>query len=541
MKRHRSGPLWVAVCVTWLGCAGGEPGGAGDFSPVDTEGAASGDGTWMGEPLSAGCEPGDGGISNGDTVLVTNHSTYHTVVGIAQRPLDMSARPPHLLVADGGTFTRIDGTATDGGYRFAGVPLGTYYLRTGQAYIVTDARHVELGSDFLGRPDTVFSEVGVTPLQLQLSNLAPWVPSWASEKAASRLELISGQVDMAGDVTFYEDPAAGQTSVSTHQAESWNLFSAVPIFEAAKGDALYVNQLGAVDAGTLPDGEALTNRTVVRSAQLAPFSFTPDGTTPLQVSAVMQPVPLREFSLEWRLPEYTARASQMHPSATPGSPLLVIEAGAHRPEDGWVSYSGTLFNLELPSGASYNFTRRLTYGNPFPSSWAQVATAWYSVHFQEVVPDGSGNTYSMSLGNMTTHDRVADLSTSPLRPRVTPPRGLTIDGLDANVQRQVGNTSPIIAWLPPDVGHPTAYRVALHRYHQDYGFGMTSLEWYFYVSGSATQVRLPPGTLRPAAIYQLQVTAMDITGHDLRQRPFNTMGGLPQGRAVAVSSFFTTP
>lgn len=80
---------------------------------------------------------------------------------------------------------------------------------------------------------------------------------------------------------------------------------------------------------------------------------------------MLQPVPLREFSLEWRLPEYTARASQMHPSATPGSPLLVIEAGAHRPEDGWVSYSGTLFNpAPSPSAPSSPRHEALSRGHP---------------------------------------------------------------------------------------------------------------------------------------------------------------------------------
>ncbi|MFP2907431.1 fibronectin type III domain-containing protein [Pyxidicoccus sp. 3LFB2] len=539
MTPHRRSPLWVAVCVTWLGCAGGEPDGSDGLPAVDTGGAVSGDGTWMGEPLSAGCEPGDGGTAS-NTVLVTNHVRYHTLVGTAQRPWDMSANPPHVLVPDGGTFTRIDGMATDGGYRFAGVPQGTYYLGTGRAYIVTDARQVELGSDHLGRSDTVFTDVSVTPLQLDLSNLAPWVPAWESEALASSLELVSGQVEMMGDVFLYDYPLAGQTTLATSEAESWNASNTFPVFEAAKGDALYVNQLGAVDAGTLPGGDSLTSRTVVRSAQLAPFNFTADGTTPLQLSAVMQPVPTREVSLEWRLPEYTARATQMHPSATLRTPEFRIEAGAHRPEAGSVGLSGTLLQLSLPSGSSYNFTRRLTYGAPFPATWAQVASAWYFLRHEEPIPDGSGRKYVVNFSNLVTTDRLADLVASPLRPRIAPPRGLTIDGLNAYVQRQVGTTSPVIAWQPPDLGNPTGYRVALSRYTDTHGFGMLELQGYFYVPGTTTQVRLPPGTLLPGSIYQVRVLAMDIAGHDLRQRPFG-MSGLPQGSASTLSSLFTTP
>ncbi|MCP3139319.1 fibronectin type III domain-containing protein [Pyxidicoccus xibeiensis] len=532
MKPHRPNPLWVAFCVTWLGCAGGEPEGSG--APV------SGGGTWMGEELSAGCEPGDGGTPGADTVRVTSHLRFHTLVGVAERPEDMSARPPHVLVQDGGTFTRIDGTATDGGYQFAGVPQGTYYLRTGNAYVLTDARHVELGSNHVGRVDTVFTGTSATPMQLTLSNLAPWVFMWDSQNFSS-LEVISGQVELAGEVYLHEEPQDGQTAVTASTAETWNHLNTVPVFEAAKGDALYVNQLGAMDAGTLPDGGAVVSRTVVRSTQTAPFDFTADGTTPLQVSGVMQSVPTQELALEWRLSEYTSRATQMHPAATLNKPVLYIEAGPHRPEHGTVGASGLLLRLELPARAAFNFTRRLAYGNPFPATWAQVGSAAYHLGHREMLPDGSGRMQSISIENMATRDLVTNLFASPLSPRLTPPRGLAIDGLDANVQRQVGATSPVISWLPPERGTPTGYRLALFRYVDDQGFVMAEFDGYFYVPGSTTQVRLPPGTLRPASIYKLRVLAMEITGQDLKGRPFQTLGGLPQSYATAVSSFFTTP
>ena len=76
---------------------------------------------------------------------VTSHSRYSTRVGIAEKPGGMSANPPYLLIPDAGTFTRIDGTFTDGGYQYAGVPQGTYSLRTGANYILTDARGARLG------------------------------------------------------------------------------------------------------------------------------------------------------------------------------------------------------------------------------------------------------------------------------------------------------------------------------------------------------------------------------------------------------------
>jgi hypothetical protein len=495
----------------------------------------------MGEPLSAGCEPGDGGTPGGDTVRVTSHSRYYTLVGIAEKPSGMSANPPYLLIPDAGTFTRIDGTFTDGGYQYAGVPQGTYYLRTGSNYILTDSRHVELGSDEIGRSDVVHTNVTMSPLQLDLSNLAPWVTYGSQAVQPSRLEFLSRQVDLMGEVFFDEDPVDGQTSMSTTQAWAWNLANTFPLFEAAKGDSMYVNQLGAVDAGTLPDGGALTHHTVVRSLELTPFDFTPDGVTPLPLGGVMQPVPTRELSVEWRLSEFLAPARQLHPSAVSGRPLLFVDAAPHRPEDGWVSYSSGLVNLQLPAGASYTFTRRLAYGDPFPSSWARIGTADYSMSYRNVVPDGSGQTFSMSFRALRTHDRLDDLVAAPIVPRITPPRGLTIDGLDANVQRQVGAASPVIAWLPPDVGTPTGYNVALYRLENNRGYYLARYQTTLRVPGSITQVRLPPGTLLPGSIYFVLVTALDITGHDPKHRPFQSLAGLPQGSAQAASSLFTTP
>ncbi|MFP2926303.1 fibronectin type III domain-containing protein [Pyxidicoccus sp. 3LG] len=495
----------------------------------------------MGEPLSAGCEPGDGGTPGGDTVRVTSHTRYHTLVGIAEKPEDMSANPPYLLVPDGGTFTRIDGTPTDGGYQYAGVPQSTYYLRTGSNYILTDARHVELGSDKIGRSDAVLSGVDESPMQLDLSNLAPWVTYGNPVVQQSWLEFVSGQLSLAGNIFFYEDPVDGQTSVSSAEAWAWNLSESFPVVEAAKGDSLYVTQLGAMDAGTLPDGGALTLHTVVRSLELAPFDFTPDGVTPLPLGGVMQPVPTRELSVEWRLSEHLAAAGQMHPSAVSGRPYLFVDGAPHRPEDGWLSYSGSLVNLPLPAGASHTFTRRLSYGDPFPSSWARIGTVDYSMSYRDVVPDGSGQLFTQSIRTLRTQDRLDDFVTAPIVPRITPPRGLTIDGLDANVQRQVGAASPVIAWQPPDVGTPTAYHVGLYRLTQSWGTYRSNFQTSLRVPGSTTQVRLPPGTLLPGSIYYVEVMAVDITGHAPKHRPFQTLGGLPQGWARTLSSLFTTP
>lgn len=540
MHLRRFSFLIVPSVAAWLGCAGGEPG----TSPESDEGlpqvvvvdpGQAGDGTWMGVELTAGCT--DGGTPTGDTVLVTSSTRYHTAAGVATRPNDMSASPPEVLVPNGLTFTRLTGTAVAGGYQFTGVPSGAYYLKTGTSYIVTDERQVELGTNRLGRADTVFTSQYVTPLQLNLSGLAPWTPYKSSYLPGSSVAVASGQVEVFGEVDIPGGVATGQTGIVTNQASLTNLMGNLPVFSAGAGDKLYVSQLGQMDAGTLPDGGALAYETVVRGLETSPFNFTANGTTALPISGVLQPVSMTELPIEWRLPEYTIRASEVHPAATLGTSTFSIVPAAHGLTNGWIGYSGELLNLLLPQGASFNLTRRLTYGNPFPSTWGVVGTTSYSFRVVGTVA-GSATQYNYS-GGIGTSDRLENLVAGPLLPRVTSPRSLSIDGIAASVQREVGAVSPVISWLPPAVGSPSAYRMTIYRFPPGQTYATAHAR--FYLPGSATQVRLPAGTLAPASIHYLRVTAVDAPTYDVEREPFVSAERLPYASADALSSLFTTP
>ncbi|RKH36075.1 hypothetical protein D7X12_33280, partial [Corallococcus sicarius] len=290
----------------------------------------------LGPQLAAGLTT-DGGT----TVLVTSSSYFHTAGGITSVPNTLSASQLEILVPNGSSFTHLNASAApDGGWLFTGVPPGLYYLRSGASYTVTDAREVELDWHEMGRADTVFSPETTSPLDIHVTNLAPWMPYQASTEPGSSLQLASGQVNLATLLTLYEDVPAGQTSLVTNQAELWNTTGGTPIFEAAKGDRLYVNQLSQLDAGTLPDGGALAYSTVVRSVEMPAFDYTPDGMTPLPVTGALQPVPQTAFTLDWRLSAYPGHASAVHPTATPYAPTFYVYPSAYGLSHGWaVSYT----------------------------------------------------------------------------------------------------------------------------------------------------------------------------------------------------------
>ncbi|TQF09139.1 hypothetical protein FJV41_46205 [Myxococcus llanfairpwllgwyngyllgogerychwyrndrobwllllantysiliogogogochensis] len=550
MQLPRFSVVLVSACAAWLVGCGDAPADsmelADGLSTIDPRSGPTGDGTWMGEPTGAGCEPDagtppptDGGPS-ADTVLVTSTTRFFTSVGISEQVEDLSANPPEILVPQGATFSLILGSAVPGGWEFRGVPQGPYYLHTGTTHVITSARHVDVGRNRLGREDAIYSEFNWAPLQINLLNLAPWTPSGSGNlQPGSSLQLTSGQVDLFGWMDLFERVPGGQTSILTNQA-SLSLGSGynIPIFEAARGDRMYVNQLSQFSAQALSDGTPVGYAAVERSLEVGAFDFAPDGVNPLPVSGMLQPVRMREFPVEWRLPAFTRFASEVHPLAAPWTPTLQVLPAAHGLSEGWIGYSGELLTLRLPRASSFDYTTRLKFGNPFPQNWGVVGASGYSFRHSVLLPDGSGKSLAIS-GTISTVDTLDNLIAGPLQPRVSPPRSLTIDGVPASVPREVGSVSPVIAWAPPTLGTPNAYRVAFYRYDPDLNFAFQTAS--LYVPGSATQVRLPPDVLQPDSIYYLRVGAIDAPGFDMERHPFTTHEQVPYSSADAVSSLITTP
>ncbi|WP_229908527.1 fibronectin type III domain-containing protein [Comamonas sp. JC664] len=495
-------------------------------------------------PVNPNDSAGDGTDAEGRdiagtrTVFVMNTERFFTAVGVAVRGKDMSANPPEILIRNGRTFTRIRGSPYAGGYRFLNVPEGEYYLKaSATTYVVTDEQHVEIGRNRLGREDTVFTEQYYNPLHLNLTNLAPWNAS-APYQNGSRLQFTSGEVEFLGEANIFDTIPNGETRLDTQNAFLDSYLGGTPVFEAAKGDRLYVNQLTAVNQGYLPSGQLLTASTVVRSMEVPAFDYVPDGMTPLSISGAMQNVPLSNVSLEWRLGSYAPLASAVHPAATYRSAAFYIEASAHGPEEGWVGYSGEVFAATLPQGAAFTLAQNFSYGNPYPSHWRMIGTAYHTYTTAEV-PPGLGGPPRTLRGNITVVDELENLVVNPIIPTLTPPRGLAIDGIPATSQRVVGNSSPVISWQPPANGAPTAYRVTVQHLHPE--FQILTTYGSIFLPSTTTEVRLPPGYLAPGSIYFLRVAAIDSPNADVTREPFSSYEKLPSVYADTVSSLFSTP
>ncbi|WP_226994151.1 hypothetical protein [Myxococcus hansupus] len=474
-------------------------------------------------------------VDGPDAVLVTHTERFHTSVGIAIRSLDLSSNPPELLVRTSSGFTQFTGAPHAGGYRFLGVPQGEFYLKRGSSFVVTDERHVEVGQNFRGREDTVFSSAFDAEMAVNLTNVAPWEDPDGSF-LGSRLQLVSGQLDFVAETYLWSATTPGMTHLNGYGL-AYNLSNTFPTFDGLKQDGLYVNQFSSFQGAQLPTGAPLVGETISRSLELPFFDFDPGISSVFTLSGAMQSVPSESFSLEWRMGSYPAQALAIHPNATARAPSFTISPAPHSPASSSVGYAGEVLNFTLPAGANFTLTDQLAYGNPYPASWQMVGSAHYPFSLSETAP-GASRARTRS-GAIASWDTLDNLVASPIEPKLTPAGALAIDGIAATTQRQVSNSSPIITWTPPVTGAPNAYRVLLNRYNVSNA--SLWIQNQFYLPGTASELRLPAGVLAPGAVYALTVTAIDSPNSDVTREPFTVVEQLPLHMADTLSSFFTTP
>lgn len=245
--------------------------------------------------MSQNSTSGSHEVDGPDAVLVTHTERFHTSVGIAVRSKDLSSNPPELLVRTSSGFTPVTGAPHAGGYRFLGVPQGEYYLKTGSNFVVTDERHVEVGQNFRGREDTVFSSAFDAEVAFSLTNVAPWEDPDGSF-LGSRIQLISGQLDFVADTYLWSATSPGATHLSGY-GSAYSLSNSFPIFDPSKQDGLYVNQFSSFHGALLPTGAPLVGETISRTLHLPYFDYDPDVSPVFTAGGAMQSVPTEGFSL----------------------------------------------------------------------------------------------------------------------------------------------------------------------------------------------------------------------------------------------------
>lgn len=525
--------------------AGTDPVDSGSDSGTDPEDSGTDAGT---PPVDGGTDGGSSGGDAGsdagvpdDSVRVRRFIRNLTASGYVAQPEDFSRSPVELLIPRGDALVPVTGMAGGPGeYVFPDVPQGTYYLRFGTGYVVTDARSVDLSVDILGRPDVVDLESEALA-SVSLTALEPWFvrdPPFPFDPAQPRSELqvVSEQVGFAG----YLDPEleSGATSLTQDEVLFYGSTGPIPQFEADKGDRAWVLQLNPRTLAALPDGGTQNYITTVRALQLPAFSN--DGGTPVRFEGALQPLTLNEVPLDWRISSFAAHAAEVNPAATLRNSNFVVHPAAYGPAEGWVGYSGELLRLDRPRDDPSDVAGTLVYGNPYPSSWGSlaIATTTFSLfyEFPEEPPLRVG-------AGFTTSDQVSAFAVGPLVPRIRPPRQLTLDGTAAYTARTLEPGSHVLAWQPPAARVPDAYTVNLRRLDklEDTTFRFAVPVGSFYVDGSITSIRLPAGILQPGQFYYLTVRSILAEGYDVSRKPFSLGDRIVVSGANTLSGLLTVP
>ncbi|WNG17975.1 fibronectin type III domain-containing protein [Cystobacter fuscus] len=463
---------------------------------------------------------------------------FHTASGVEERPADFSTDPMKLFVLADGNFIARPGARTSAEeYAFADVPDGTYYLKWGNSYVVTSARRVDRSSHWLGRADAQELPESTFPVRVRLdiNGLEPWAEDVQS--LWGNMQLVSGELDVAGSINADEVMQPQSTSVRG-AVVSFNIHSnLLPFrFEQARGDRAWVNQLVPRVAGKLADGSSLRYATLARSLHLAPFSF--DGSQPLSVSGTFQALPQKPLSLSWALSSFAPHAADVHPAARLDGATFSLVAAAHGVEDaGWVGFSGELLSFVLPADYATDVRDTLVYGNPFPSTWGEVA--WFDAPFAVNYPIPGTESLVTVYASMEVYERVSSLAAGPIQPLILPPRGLRLDGEDTFPARPVTLGSHVISWQPPASGQVSAYRLMLRRYVVDGDSARFVDRVSFTLGGQSTSMRLPPDVLKPASHYVVQLAAISAPGYSAENT--GALYHLPKGQAETLSGLLSTP
>lgn len=551
------------LCLAGTGCADSEPPPAiireleaGDTSaetlevwsdargelpaPLDTEPVQSSPGECPLEPEEETEgeeeEDGEGEAPGSGTVRVTSSLRDRTKAEDGEEePWDCPADGPCLFVLKDESFVPVQGEpGAPGEHVFPHVPDGPYYLKDGDNLLVTEAREVDLGFDKLLR-DGILDLESDAPVRVRLRGLEPWHDRFSGLREAppySDLQLVSEELGFGTSLVLY-DMYEGATAADEELQPC-----VARCFDAERGDRARVVQQAPRELCALPGGGVQRYVTAVRALHLPPFSH--DGSEPLDLEGTLQPLPPRELELDWRLSDFTALAADVHPEAVSTTSRFSMRPASPEPAtEGWMGFLGELMSLVVAPRGPDRLSGSVVYGNPSPTRTGEVARAATSFAVPVQTPDGLAFHLTASV---FVQDRPSKLAGQPLRPRIQPPRALTIDGAEAYRSRTLEVGSHVIGWRHPTGGAPDVYLLRLQRIDLDdpaSPFPVPVVQ--LYVDGSATSVRLPSGYLEPGNHYSLSVEAVVSEGYAAWKRPMQLNDRFVVSRAAAMCGLLSVP
>jgi len=516
-----------AGCFPGDGCQKGEycvafPTSGGFCLPCGT--ACTWDGLTSTQPSAGECPVTVGVFDVTGTYLV--RSWDETGGATFGPPRGAGALAVSVLPVGGSTLLSGTYDPVTGAFRIPNVPTGPGYtlvlderasggLLSG---VQTAGTGLSILAEVSGRASAVVP-TAATPITFDLQNLTAW-------KATDRLSVFSAGGGTRGDLLA---APISLNAVSGTVTYDWSLdLAGSGLADGNLGDVLWVTQLATTTVGNIPAGATVRNTTTF--SRQTPATMQSGSILPGVLAAAPQTGTL---SLTMQESPWAGMGADLPSFVTPLRTVLRVHALPHgttfpAPQ----GVDPTLWQALVPNPSS-DFSFTTSYGQFLDANWQELV--WVRRVWQASYTAAGASVPDTVLLSVYSEWPVGQLPATP-SPVVSPPRFLTVNGLDAFQPRSGVGLAPTISWTAPVLGAPTRYQVSIQRVENvNASTAVTNLAVFQVYAPSFT---LPAGLLVAGGEYIAVVSAIQ-TPNDGLGSAAAWAGDYPLHLATNVTAIFT--
>jgi hypothetical protein len=189
--------------------------------------------------------------------------------------------------------------------------------------------------------------------------------------------------------------------------------------------------------------------------------------------------------------------------------------------------SSTVKDSQNPSQSA------IRYGDPYPTDWARGYELRYGAYYPCIAKDTGRGCGS----EVYVRGPLSELAAGTVRPRLSRPQALVIDGRDAMTVDEVGQ-SPTVHWQAPASGEVSTYLLSLIQLvPQPSGSPIDEPAGLFITSKN--EVTMLPGVLKPGSRYYFKLRALSGLDTDPTTAPVRASLRQTPGESTVWSPPFT--
>ena len=418
-------------------------------------------------------------------------------------PVDLSGVAVAAYVPNGsGGYNVISGSGTKKGtFTIPNVPTGSYLLQIGNSFLVTSNTTVDEDVSWDFRSNGVPANPN-TEVTFDLANLEAWQSTDVFEMVCPNNSVYNEFDGTIGETAFtgtfpYAQPLAEDLS------------------DASKGDRYVFLQLSTQDLGGFPFTTATRSFFPPKFTQVQGSDTQFNGTlTTLAQDHV--------FEANINGADLTAQALAANPNATLASNGIYLDAypgnmakGQRTTTPDLAGYNLSFFASAPPITANADLGK-VSYGNPFPTTWPLFAGYASLAETSYLVP---GATASLALPTFVSGvDTALPTPTRPIKPLVGVVSNPTLNGQNFFSDQTGVGATPTLKWSPPKVGKATFYEVDIYQLSNQ--GGMTAETAFYTVRTQVTSLTVPQGLMSAGQGYVFVIRSWYIPGLNFSKTPF---------------------